>query len=133
MEILLAWVETNPQRAQKALQFGEMIGTKNALTFYTSILADIEYQLGNLDTALSINAKALKLGNEMHEYYYESELYRKRALYLISQNFKKNYDQSYLLLMQSKTKAENLQIKRCEKLSQNLLNHYFKLKGGSND
>jgi len=123
MQIFLGWADLNLEIPSQAIQMGEMLGTRNAMTYYNSILADIEMDLGNYDRALEINAKSIALCDEMKEYYFISELYRKRAGYLMAKGRDDISEEISSTLQKSIQKAEELKIKRCENLSRSFLSH----------
>lgn len=90
MRIFLSWVNSNPEAGKQSLQIIEMIGSRNTLTYYKSILADIEYDLKNYEAAININREALSLCDEMEEYYFQPELLRKQAQYLHAMELPQN-------------------------------------------
>lgn len=81
--LLHGWATDDNTHAQPVLDALTAIGCNVALTMYGSVPADVEARQGDLDAAIARIDHCLALCEDNDEHYFESELYRRRAGYLL--------------------------------------------------
>lgn len=79
--VLHCWATDDLPGALAVLDQLECLGCKVALSYYSSLPADIEAERGRIDEAIAHIDRCLTLCRDNDEYYHEPELYRLRALY----------------------------------------------------
>jgi len=103
-QIMLAWIEKNPGKAEKEIKMLEDMGCTAALSYYRSLLADIYADQGRYDLAVENIKTCLLLCESNDEYYYQFELLRLEALYL-SKGANPKIEESAIALEKAKTVA----------------------------
>lgn len=88
--ILLSWCETgdgNHREAEEqltsALEAYQATGARAFMTYFLAVLADIHKNAGDIDRGLAVTQKALSLVDDLDEYWWQSELLRRRGEMLI--------------------------------------------------
>lgn len=81
-QIMFAWINKSPEKAEKEIKMLEDMGCTAALSYYRSLLADIYAAQGKYDLAVQNIKTCLALCESNDEYYYQFELLRLEALYL---------------------------------------------------
>lgn len=81
--VIHAWAVGDTPTLLHILKMLRAMGCMLGLTQYDSLFADMEADKGRLDAAVNCIDRCISLCGEIGEYYYEPELYRRRAGYLL--------------------------------------------------
>ncbi len=81
--VIHSWGVGNGEMLQSILKMLRQMGIMLGLTQYDSLYADIEADKGRYKEAVVCIDDCIKLCHEIGEYYYEPELYLRRAYYLL--------------------------------------------------
>ncbi|BCS97257.1 protein kinase [Desulfoluna limicola] len=81
--VLYAWATGDNTTLEQVLNALKQMGCMLGLTQFTSLLADTGACLTTPENAVTCMDECIALGNELNEPYYQAELYRRKASYLL--------------------------------------------------
>lgn len=81
--VLYAWATGDNTTLEQVLNTLKQMGCMLGLTQFTSLLADTGAHLTNPEGAVACMDECIALGDELNEPYYNAELYRRKASYLL--------------------------------------------------